>query len=81
MEDRMIDENTDTTGVGGGEGARLRLRVAVHQGNEIDGYVVPGAQPVARNPPASVLQHAPCSHDQVLGGHGVPDLKTEEEKR
>ena len=57
------------------------MRVAVHQGDEIDGDVVAGAQPVPGDPPASVLQHAPRPHDQVLGGHRVPGLKKHKKKK
>lgn len=48
------------------------LPVAVHQGDDEDGDVVSGAQPLVGDPPASVSQHAPRSHHQVLRRHRVP---------
>lgn len=54
--------------------ARLVLLVAVHEGNDVDGDVISGAQSVVGYPPASILQHAPRPHDQVLSCHRVSDV-------
>lgn len=57
--------------------AGLGLPVAIHQGDDVDGDVVPGAQPVVGYPPASVLQDPSRSHYQVLGSHRVPEVTRE----
>lgn len=49
------------------------LAVAVHQRYDEHRDVVPGAQALIGDPPASVPQHAPRSHDQVLRCHCIPE--------
>lgn len=50
----------------------LVLLVSVHEGDDVDGDVVSGAQSVVGYPPAAILQLPTRPHDQVLSGHCVP---------
>lgn len=48
------------------------LPVTIHQGDDENGDVVAGAQPLVGDPPAAVPQHAARTHHQVLRRHRVP---------